>query len=145
QALPLSPFHPDCTPRGAAIVARSVSGVHRVAGAGGRRKGAQTARGPRRRRGPPEIPGPARTGTPCGTLKYGPAGRMFVPRHKNVLGRGRERTGRWGSRRGHSRRSLRHRLLAVLRMLLQILTIARNTFVESIRQPILFVLVVVCG
>lgn len=30
-------------------------------------------------------------------------------------------------------------------MLLQILTIARNTFVESIRQPILFVLVVVCG
>lgn len=30
-------------------------------------------------------------------------------------------------------------------MRLQILTIARNTFVESIRQPILFVLVMVCG
>src|SRR4051812_2488749 len=30
-------------------------------------------------------------------------------------------------------------------MLLQILTIARNTFVESIRQPILFVLVMICG
>lgn len=30
-------------------------------------------------------------------------------------------------------------------MLLQILTIARNTFVESIRQPIFFVLVMACG
>jgi ABC-type transport system involved in multi-copper enzyme maturation permease subunit len=30
-------------------------------------------------------------------------------------------------------------------MLLQILTIARNTFVESIRQPIFFVLVMLCG
>ena len=30
-------------------------------------------------------------------------------------------------------------------MLLQIVTIARNTFIESIRQPIFFVLVLVCG